>query len=259
MSDATAIDVDFSVEGPPNAPVLVLSGSLGSTRAMWQPQVDALSADLRVVTYDARGHGASPVPVGPYTIADFGADLLRLLDRLDVERAHVAGLSLGGMTGMWTAAHAPERVDRLVLLCTSALLGPPEGWAQRAETVTAAGSSDAVAGAVVTRWFTDGYAKAHPEAVARMRDMIAATPPAGYAASCRAIETMDLRPDLPRITAPTLVLAGAQDPATPPAHLRAIAEAIPGSRLETVDPGAHLASWESAGTVNALLRSHLLE
>lgn len=259
MSDATAIDVDFSVEGPPHAPVLVLSGSLGSTREMWQPQVDALSTDFRVVTYDARGHGVSPVPAGPYAIADFGADLLRLLDRLDATAAHVAGLSLGGMTGMWLAANAPERVDKLALLCTSALLGPPEGWAQRAETVTTAGSSGAVADVVVTRWFTDGYATAHPDTVARMSEMIAATPAAGYAASCRAIEKMDLRPDLPKVAAPTLVIAGAQDPATPPAHLRAIAEAIPGARFETVDPGAHLASWESADTVNALLRSHLLE
>jgi 3-oxoadipate enol-lactonase len=156
------------------------------------------------------------------------------------------------MTAMWLAAHAPERVDRLVLFCTSALLGPPAAWAERAATVRAGGTA-AVADAVVARWVTPGYAAAHPGEVRRLRDMVAATPGIGYAGACAAIEEMDLRPDLPGITAPTLVVAGADDPATPPAHGAAIAAAIPGARLEVVAGAAHLASFEQAPTANRLI------
>src|SRR4029079_11882924 len=126
------VAVHHVVDGSDGAPVLVLSGSLGSSLEMWEPQVPALARHFRVVRYDLRGHGRSPVPPGPYDIADLGADLIALLDRLGVESAHLAGLSLVGMLSMWTAAHHPERVDRLVVLCTSALLGPPELWVERA-------------------------------------------------------------------------------------------------------------------------------
>ncbi|MFD0804403.1 alpha/beta fold hydrolase, partial [Streptomonospora algeriensis] len=134
-----SIDVHYVAQGPPQAPLLVLSGSLGSTLAMWRPQAEALSEDFHVVCYDTRGHGRSPVPPGPYSLADLGGDVLRLLDRLGAERAHFAGLSLGGMTGMWLAAHAPERIDRLALMCTAPKL-EPEGWRQRAATVREQGT-----------------------------------------------------------------------------------------------------------------------
>jgi 3-oxoadipate enol-lactonase len=250
----SGIDVDYSAEGPTDAPVVVLAGSLGSTRAMWRPQVEALSRDFRVVAYDHRGHGTSPVPEGPYGIDGLGADVLRLLDRIGAQRVHFAGLSLGGMTGMWLAAHAPQRIDRLALLCTSALLGPPGNWAQRARTVLAEGAQ-AVADGVVQRWFTPGFAEREPEEVARFRAMIAATPASGYAGCCRAIEGMDLRSDLRRILAPTLAIAGTDDPATPPEHLQAIVDELKSGELHEV-PGAHLASWESADQVTALLREH---
>ncbi|GAA1079846.1 3-oxoadipate enol-lactonase [Nocardiopsis composta] len=251
------VDVHAVVDGPAGAPVVVLAGSLGSTLEMWRPQVGPLlAAGLRVVRYDHRGHGGSPVPPGPYSIAGLGGDLLRLLDRIGAERASVAGVSLGGMVGMWAAALHPERINRLALLCTSALLGPPEGWTDRAATVRAEGTG-AVAGPVVGRWFTPAYAEREPEAVARMRDTVAATPPEGYAGCCEAIADMDLRPELPGIGAPTLVLAGGDDPATPAEHARAIAGLIPGARLHVLDGGAHLASWECADQVNPLLVEHL--
>ena len=120
----TPIDVSYDITGPDDGPVLVLSNSLGSTTAMWDPQVPALAERLRVVRYDHRGHGGSPVPPGPYALADLGADALALLDRLGLERVHWCGLSLGGMVGMWLAINAPERIDRLVLCCTSAQPGP---------------------------------------------------------------------------------------------------------------------------------------
>ena len=244
------------VTGPPDAPALVLSNSLGSSLAMWDPQAGALAERFRLVRYDIRGHGESPVPTGPYALADVGQDVLDLLDHLGIERAHLAGVSLGGMTGMWLGAHAAERVDRLVLICTSAKLGPPEMWADRAKTVREQGTA-AMAEAGVGRWLTEGFRARHPDTTERLQAMIAAQPDEGYAACCAVIEHMDQLADLPSIGAPTLVLAGAQDPATPPEHAERIAAGIPGARLEVLDPAAHLANIEQPEAVNRLIREHL--
>ncbi|GAA3755946.1 3-oxoadipate enol-lactonase [Spinactinospora alkalitolerans] len=250
-----SVDVHYRIDGPDDAPAVVLSGSLGSTLEMWEPQAAALSGDFRVIRYDIRGHGSSPVPDGPYSMADLGSDVSRLLDRLGIARAHFAGLSIGGMTGMWLAAHAPDRVDRLALLCTSAQLGPPENWAQRAAAVRAEGVG-AVAAGVLERWFTPAFAEREPDTVERLTAMVAGTPAEGYAGCCAAIEHMDLRADLPGITASTLVVAGADDPSTPPDHAQRIAAGIPGARMRVVPGAAHLASWEQAGMINPLLREH---
>ncbi|MEV0714786.1 3-oxoadipate enol-lactonase [Asanoa sp. NPDC050611] len=240
------------VAGPPAAPVVVLGSSLGTTRAMWAPQIAALSTEFRVVAYDHRGHGASPVPPGPYAIEDLGRDVLELLDHLGLRQVHYAGLSLGGMVGMWLAAHAPERIDRLALLCTSAHMPPASGWHRRAATVRAEGMS-AVADAVVARWFTPAFP---PDEVATFHKALVANDPAGYAACCAAIAGMDLRPALGRITAPTLVIAGAADAATPPEpHARTIVDGI-GARLVVLPDAAHLASVERAEQVSDLLRRH---
>jgi 3-oxoadipate enol-lactonase len=248
--------VHHEVTGPADAPALVLSNSLGADLRMWDPQAEALAERFRLVRYDTRGHGRSPVPDGPYTIDHLGQDLIALLDHLEIERAHVAGLSLGGMTGMWLGIHAPERIDRLVLLCTSARLGPPETWADRAAVVRAQGT-EAVAEAGVGRWLTDDFRAAHAETAAWLRDMIAATPDAGYAACCAVIEHMDLTDGLPAIPAPTLVIAGAQDPATPPEHAERIVAAVRDARLEVLDPAAHLANVEQPEAVTRLIVEHL--
>lgn len=247
-----------TVDGPPDAPVLVLGSSLGTTGAMWEPQLAALAARFRVIRYDHLGHGRSAVPSGPYTIDLLGRELLLLLDDLDAGRVHHVGLSLGGMVGMWLAAHAPERVDRLALLCTSASLGPPDGWRMRAATVRASGTA-AVADAVVVRWFTPGFAVAQPQVVAEHRAMLAATPAAGYAGCCEAIAATDLRADLSTVVASTLVIAGADDPATPLEHARGIVERIPRARLAVVDDAAHLASVEQPEQVSRLLLEHFDE
>jgi 3-oxoadipate enol-lactonase len=247
--------VHHVVSGPADAPALILSNSLGADLRMWEPQAQALAERFRLVRYDTRGHGGSPVPDGPYTIDHLGQDVVALLDHLEIERAHFAGLSLGGMTGLWLGIHAPERLDRLVVLCTSARLGPAETWRERAETVRAQGT-EAVAEAGVGRWLTAGFREAHLDTAVWLRDMIAATPDAGYAAGCAVIEHMDLRPELAGISAPTLVIAGAQDPSTPPEHAEAIAAAIP-ARLELLDPAAHLANVEQPEAVTRLIREHL--
>ena len=244
----------WQVDGPAGAPVLVLGSSLGTTRDMWRPQLAALAERFRVLRYDHRGHGASAVVDGRYTIADLGNDVLDLLDSADVDRVHYAGVSLGGMVGMWLASHAPERLDRMALLCTSAYLPPASAWAERASAVLGDGMP-AIADVVVGRWFTPAFAAVSPDVVAAARAMLVGTPPVGYAGCCAAIEQMDQRDDLAKISAPTLVIAGEDDPAIPPEHGRAIADAVPGARFELV-PGAHIASLESAATVTALLISH---
>ncbi|MEU7144886.1 3-oxoadipate enol-lactonase [Nocardia sp. NPDC046473] len=255
----TAVEVDYVIDGPPEGLPVVLSGSLGSDLRMWEPQVAVLAAaGYRVVRYDHRGHGRSPVPPGPYSLADLGSDALALLDRLDIRRSHFVGLSLGGMVGMWVAEHAPHRLHTLTLACTSAELGPPSGWADRAALVRAEGTQ-AVAVAVVQRWFTPQWRAAHPERTRDYEDMVAATPAEGYASCCVAIETMDIAARLSTVSAPTLIISGVDDPATPPPHGQRIADAIPRTRFETISPAAHLANAELPDTVNDLILGHLKE
>ncbi|HZE04218.1 MAG TPA: 3-oxoadipate enol-lactonase [Solirubrobacteraceae bacterium] len=253
----TTVRLNAEIDGAPDAPALLLGGSLGTTVAMWDPQVATLSQDHRLVRFDHRGHGGSPVPPGPYSMDDLGADVLTLMDRLGLERASYCGVSIGGMVGQWLAVNAPERIDRLVLICTSAYLPPAENWHERARAVREAGTPEAVADAVLSRWFTPEFAEREPGVLHRHRTMICSIAAEGYAGCCEAIAGMDLRAGLGRVTAPTLVLAGAQDPAIPPEHGEAIAAAVPGARLEVLDPGAHLLNVERAGEVTELVAEHL--
>ena len=247
-------ELNYSLEGPEGAPVIAFSGSLGTDLTFWQPQSGRLREHFRTLRYEIRGHGSSDVPPGPYSMSDLGSDLVALLDRLEIERVLLCGLSIGGMISMWVAAHAPDRVERVVLCCTSARLGPPEGWHERAATVRAEGVG-AITDAVLGRWFTPGFSESEhgKPVVERMRGILASTPREGYAGCCEAIAEMDLRGDLPSITAPTLVLAGEHDPSTPPEHGRQIAELIPGARFEVVSPAAHLATIERPDLTTAMI------
>jgi 3-oxoadipate enol-lactonase len=253
----SAVEVAYDVTGPEDAPLLVLSNSLGSTPAMWDAQAPALAERMRVVRYDHRGHGRSPVPPGPYELADLGGDALALLDRLGAERVRWCGLSLGGMVGMWLAVNATERIERLVLCCTSARLGPPSMWSERAATVRAEGV-EAIADAGIGRWLTPGFIEREPEATARVRAMLVSTPADGYANCCAAIEHMDLVDQLDRVRAPTLVIAADQDPATPPEHGELIAARVPGAHFELVTGAAHLATIEQPAAMTELIAGHLL-
>ena len=252
----SAVDVHTVVTGRADGPAVVLSNSLGSTHRMWDAQLAGLEERFRVVRYDARGHGGSPVPHGPYTIDDLADDLVALLDRLGIERAHLIGLSLGGMTAMRAAARHPERVERLALLCTGTQLPPASNWTERAATVRAQGSGS-VAAAVVERWFTAEYRAAHPDSKAEHEAMVAATPAEGYAGCCEAIAALDLRDDLASISGPTLAIAGADDPATPPAKLEEIATGVKDGRLLVVSHAAHLANAEQPETITPALIEHL--
>ncbi|HYB26040.1 MAG TPA: 3-oxoadipate enol-lactonase [Solirubrobacteraceae bacterium] len=249
-------ELRYEFRGKRGSPALVFSGSLGTDLTMWQPQADVLKPRFCTLRYDIRGHAASEVPPGPYSMDDLGSDLVALLDRLGIERASLCGLSIGGMISMWVAAHAPERVERLVLCCTAAKLGPPESWLERAAIVRADGV-EAVADTVLERWFSPGFTQAHPEVIERFRSQLIATPPEGYAGCCEAIAAMDLTPVLPSISARTLVISAAEDPSTPPEHGRRIAELIPGARFELVPDARHIASVEQADLVTGLIQAFL--
>ncbi len=245
------------LEGPEGAPVVVLSNSLGTTLDMWDPQMPALTERFQVLRYDRRGHGRSEVPPGPYSADELGADVLELLDSLGIDRVSVCGLSMGGMIGMWLGANAPERVDRLALTCTSARFGTPEIWTERAAFVRASGV-EALADAVMERWFSPGFRAEHPETVARFREMVASTPAEGYAGCCDALRDWDFRTRLGAIRAPTVVIAGSDDPATPPADGELIAAGIPGAQLVVLKGTAHLANVEQPDSYTKAVMGHLL-
>lgn len=253
----SACALHYEVSGPADRPALVFTGSLGTRLSMWDPQVRALADRYRVVRCDVRGHGGSPVPAGPYSIAQLGADLVALLDTLKLESAHLCGLSIGGMMSLWAAAHAPERVQRLIVCCTTARFADDAraGYIERARRVRAQGL-EAIADAVHGRWFTEAFAARRPDVVEGIRRDLVATSRDGYAACCEALAALDLTPELSQIRAPTLVITGSSDQATPPAYGEAIAAAIPGARCEPV-PAAHLANLECPERVNELLAGFL--
>jgi 3-oxoadipate enol-lactonase len=252
----SAVPVAHRVDGPDDAPALVLSSSLGCTRAAWTPQLPALADSFRVVSYDHRGHGESPVPAGPYTLDDMGEDVIALLDRLGIERAHLCGLSLGGMVGMWLAVDHPERLDRLVLCCTFARNVPDAPWDERIAAVRA-GNPGAVADGVVERWLTPQFVEREPRTRAWLRAMIAGQPTEGYAAACAAVRDMDLLDSLSTVRARALVIAGAQDEAAPTPSVELVAQEIPGARLEVLSPAAHLANVERPEAFTRLVLAHL--
>jgi 3-oxoadipate enol-lactonase len=251
------VDLNHVITGPADAPALLLGGSLGTNLTMWEPQIPALAQSFRVIAFDQRGHGHSPSPPGPYSIAELGQDVLALMDRLELPSAFYVGISIGGMAGIWLGSQASDRISRMVLMCTSAHAPPASNWLERAEKVRDAGTPEVIADAVVARWFTPGWAGTHGEVVARHRAMIAATDAEGYASCCEAIAAMDLRDALANVSVPTLVISAAEDPALPPEHQRLIAAGIPGARLETIEDGAHIVSAQHPETVNRLIEEHL--
>ena len=236
-------------DGPEQGPVVVLSNSLGAALDMWLPQVGPFGEHFRVLRYDTRGHGLSSVPGGPYTVEQLATDVLDLLDAHGIERAHFCGLSMGGTVGMWLGAHAPERIDRLVLSNTAPYFGPPEGMNARIESVRQHGIAGIVDG-VIERWFTAAFRATEPDTVRRIRAMLLATSPEGYVACCAALRDLDERGSLARIRAPTLVLTGSDDPSSPPGAALALAAAIPGARCIEL-PAAHLSNLGAAAAFNA--------
>lgn len=248
--------LDFRDEGPRDAPALVLIPSLGSTMAIWDGLMPALTERFRVVRFDLWGHGASAVPDGPARVDALGAGVLDVMDELGVEASHVAGTSLGGMVALWLGIHHPTRVRGLVLVCTSARLANRGSFTERAERVRCRGMQ-AVATAVVDRWLTPEYAARHAAAVQALRSvMVEGVRPAGYAACCEAIASWDCMDDLAGITTPTLVVVGTEDTGISPTHGHILAESIAGARLASLH-AAHLPSLECPAALARLICAHL--
>lgn len=249
-----------SVEGPQDAPVLVLGNPIGTTRDVWAHQVPVLSRHFRVLRYEPRGHGApeaqSPAPKGPYTIAELGADVLAALNDYGIERFAFAGISLGGMTGIWLAAHAPERVTSLAVCCAALTPMPDaQAWHDRAALVRKDGMA-ALADVVVPRWFTPRFMAREPERVETVVAMLKGTNPEGYAGCGEAIAAMDLRSHLGSVKAPTLVVSGAEDVAAPPSVGAYTARNIRGARLAVIQGASHFAHYEKPGPVTDALLTH---
>lgn len=239
-------DLNYQLEGPAGAPVLVLSNSLGTDLGMWAAQMPAFTQHFRVLRYDTRGHGQSLVTPGSYSIEQLGRDVLALLDALDIPQASFCGLSMGGLIGQWLAINAPARIQRLVLCNTAAKIGSPEVWNPRIDTVLAGGAQAMrdLRDASISRWFTPAFAAAEPARVEPIVGMLAQTSPAGYAANCAAVRDADFREQLGSIAAPTLIVCGSGDPVTTPEHGRFMAERIAGARLVEFH-AAHLSNVEA--------------
>ena len=244
------------LDGPADASVLVLSGGLGTTTALWDEQLPALARHFRVLRHDLPGHGESPLPEGPVSIERIGHTIIALLDELGVERAAFCGLSLGGMVGMWLGVNAPDRVERLVLACSGASLGTPELYASRAAKVRAEGTAVVLAGAR-ERWFTPAFRDS--PAASRIVAELAEIPAEGYAACCEAVGAFDFHAQLGRIAQPTLVLYGEEDTMTPERVVAALTQGIPNTRQVSIPRAAHLANVEQPEAFTAAVLSHLEE
>jgi 3-oxoadipate enol-lactonase len=240
LADGTALR--YRIEGPPGAPTLVLSNSLGTNVAMWDAQAAVLAQRFRVLRYDNRGQGASTNTEERYGMAQLARDVLTLLDALEVARAHFCGLSMGGMVGMWLGAHAEERIDRLILCNTAPRIGSAQSWNGRIDAVRKGGLA-AIADGVVDGWFTAEFRKRAPRTVKQMRYMLIANPSEGYAAACAAVRDTDHWDVLPDIGRPTLIVSGAHDAAAPPAEGRRMAQEIPGAAYVELD-AAHISNVE---------------
>jgi len=244
ITTGDGVRIAYRFDGDPALPVLLLSNSIGTDLHMWDGQVPALTEHFRLLRYDARGHGASDVPSGPYSLDRLGRDVVELLDALGLQRVHVLGLSLGGVVAQWLGIHAPERVERLVLSNTAVYLGPPQQWDQPIADLLAAPDMRATAETFLQNWFPAAMLQdEHDEVVEGFRRTLLATRREGVAGSWAAVRDYDLRRTASLIPNPTLVIAGEYDTVTSLRHGEELAAAVPGARL-TVLPTVHLANVE---------------
>jgi len=235
--------IDVEVLGPADAPVLMLSSSLGTTKHMWDPQMPAFTQDYRVVRFDRRGHGKSGVTQGPYAMDMLARDAIAVMDALDLKKVNWLGLSMGGMEGQWLGAKASERINKLILSNTTSYYADKAPWETRIANIKKGGSVAAIADMAINVWLTQGYQKKHPAETARMKEMMIATPVEGYIGCCAAVRDMDYREVVKEISVPTMVIAGSKDMATNMEAAQFIVDRVKGSKLAVVD-AAHIANVE---------------
>jgi len=234
--------INYELAGPANAPALVLSNSLGSNFEMWDAQMPAFAKTHRVLRYDTRGHGQSEVTPGPYTFEQLGRDVVALPDSLKIDKFSFCGLSMGGVTGLWIALHAPERLQKLVLCSTGAKIGTADAWNNRIEAVRRNGTKS-IAAATMERWFTTSFRDREPQTVERIQNTLANTNNEGYIACCEALRDTDYRDQVASISVQTLVISATHDPAAPPSDGKFLAKQIASARYVELD-AAHLSNIE---------------
>jgi 3-oxoadipate enol-lactonase len=249
------IRLNVAIDGPENGEPLLFLNSLGCDLSMWDAQAGELAGRFRVIRFDTRGHGASDAPGGDYTLDRLGRDALAVLDATGVKKAHICGLSLGGVTAQWLAIHAPAYVNRLILANTAARVGTAESWQARLDMVKSEGTA-AIVDAVMGRFFCDAFRAAHPAIVEAFRHILLRTAPQGYTGCCAALRNADLSQKLDKITAPTMVIGGRLDASTPPAQAEALANGIKDARLTVLDT-AHLSNIEQPAAFTAAVIKHL--
>lgn len=252
-------NLHYQLDGPEQAPVLVLSNSLGTDLHMWDAQMPVFSEHFRVLRFDTRGHGRSLVTPGPYSIEQLGHDVLALLDALHIERAHFCGLSMGGLIGQWLGINAGHRLHKLVVCNTAAKIGEASVWNPRIETVLRDGPVAMVAlrDASIARWFTPDFAVANPGVAKQITDMLATTSPQGYAANCAAVRDADFREQVASIQVPMLVIAGTEDAVTPPSGGHFIQERVKGAEYAEFY-AAHLSNVQAGNAFSERVLSFLL-
>ncbi|VXC77244.1 3-oxoadipate enol-lactonase 2 [Enterobacterales bacterium 8AC] len=232
--------IDYRLDGPSTAPLLVLSNSLGTTFELWQPQMAALTQRFRVLRYNQRGHGTTPLPAMPLTLDILGQDVIALLDKLDVKRAYFCGISMGGLTGLWLNRYHPQRFHKLAVANTAARIGSAEGWQQRAQQVQQTGLAP-IAAASPARWFTEDFQRDQAQQVAVLVKQLAQGNAAGYAACCQALAQADLRAEVPHMAAPLLAIAGEHDPVTTVADAEWLVANAPNAVLAIL-PTSHISN-----------------
>jgi 3-oxoadipate enol-lactonase len=252
------IDVNYTFDGPASGPVITMSNSLSSNLSMWDPQIPALTSRYRVLRYDTRGHGGTDAPAGPYALDELTEDARALLQALGIARTHFVGLSMGGMIGQIMALKYPELLQSVVL-CDTMSRVPTEAkpmWDERVHMAETRGMEPLVE-PTVARWFTEPFRQKGAPVIDRVRSMIRATPPRGYAGCCQAIAALNLTDQLKRISLPTLIIVGEDDPGTPVAASRVIHEQIQGSELVILKSAAHLSNLEQPEAFNQALTGFL--
>lgn len=250
------VKLHYEWSGAEHLPVLVLSNGLGTNLHMWDSQAEPFSEHFRVLRFDARGHGQSSVPPGPYTIAQLSGDIVHLLDTLQVDRAYFCGVSMGGLIGIFLGTNVANRFHKIVLCSTAAKIGTSDVWTTRIQTVQTGGMK-AVADAVLGRWFTAGFPAKSSAEVRRVRAMLESTSPEGYIASCAAVRDSDQRDTVGNIRLPSLVVVGSEDPGTPPRQAHFLQKTIPGAQLVEL-LGSHLCNIESKDQFNQQVLRFLL-
>ena len=249
-ADSGGVRLAYDVNGPAGAPPLLLVNSIGATRdVLWRRQVPELAGRFRVITYDTRGHGESEVPPGDYSLDDLGQDAVAVLDALDIDTAHVCGISMGGITALWLGVYAPSRVRSLVVANTAARIGSIQSWTDRVALVESEGMAG-VARQAMPKWFTQAFREREPATVDAFRRMVESIAVPGYLGCCAALRTGDVRDAIATIAVPTVAIAGSEDALTPPAALAFIHEQIRGSQLVTL-PCSHISNAELPAEFNA--------